>query len=73
MMFNWFGKLDERTTDKGNERHLSADGQRELIDKGSYRGRPVRVYSDGSVKAATRDGWIRFRSFDEFKQHFHLS
>lgn len=72
-MFNWFGKPDKQAKKSKKEIRLSADGQRELVDKGSYRGRPVRVYSDGSVKAATRNGWMRFRSFDEFKHHFHLS
>jgi hypothetical protein len=72
-MLNWLGKPDKQTCKNSQETRLSGDGQRELIDKGSYQGRPVRMYSDGSVKAGTRDGWIRFRSFDEFKQHFHLS
>ena len=72
-MFNWFGKPDNQTKVGRKETRLSADGQRELVDEGSYRGRPVRVYSDGSVKAATRNGWMRFRTFDEFKQHFQLS
>ncbi len=72
-MFNWFGKPDNQTDEDRNKTRLSADGQRELVDKGSYRGRPVRMYSDGSVKAGTRRGWIHFRTFDEFKQHFHLS
>lgn len=72
MMFNWFSKLDERPSANTNQACLSSDRHKELVDKGSYHGRPVRMYSDGSVKAGTRDGWIRFRSFDEFKQHFHL-
>jgi hypothetical protein len=72
-MLNWFDKSDKQANETGDDAHLSADGQRELVDKGRYQGRPVRMYSDGSVKVATRDGWIRFRSFDEFKQHFQLN
>lgn len=72
-MFNCFGKPDNRNDRYRTETRMSADGQRALVDEGKYKGRPVRVYSDGSVKAGTRDGWIRFRTFDEFKQHFQLS
>ncbi len=71
-MFNWFGNPGSREYENRQGTHQSADGQKDLVDKGRYHGRPIRMYSDGSVKAATRDGWVRFRSFDEFKRHFHL-
>jgi hypothetical protein len=36
----------------------------QLVEEGKYYGRPVRLYSDGSVKAATRKGWMKFANMD---------
>ena len=42
---------------------------RELIENGDFHGRPIRKYSDGSIKAVTSAGWKKFQSFDEFCEY----
>ncbi len=42
---------------------------RELIEDGDFHGRPYRKYSDGSVKAATSNGWKSFQNYDEFCEY----
>lgn len=42
-----------------------------LVEEGVYDDRPYRKYSDGSYKAASSEGWIRFENFDALRE-FHI-
>ena len=44
-------------------------GKPQLVEEGKYYGRPVRLYSDGSVKAATGHGWVRFNNMDALQEY----
>jgi hypothetical protein len=50
--------------------HKKAHDKPHLVEKGFHLGRPVRIYSDGSLKAITREGWIWFSDFAELARHF---
>lgn len=43
--------------------------QRKLIEEGSMQGRPFRRYDDGTYKAASSDGWIRFDNIDSLAEY----
>jgi len=45
------------------------DSDRVLIETGEYQGRPFRKYSDGTVKAVTSDGWLKFQNFDALRDY----
>ncbi|MBL1406459.1 MAG: hypothetical protein COC00_010785 [Rhizobiales bacterium] len=43
--------------------------QKKLIEEGSMQGRPFRRYDDGSYKAASSGGWLKFDSIDSLVQY----
>ncbi len=65
-----FNRSARDSSDLSSEDHSSGLGKPQLVEKGFYFGRPVRLYSDGTLKAASREGWIKFSSFEEFVKHF---
>jgi len=53
----------------------NSESNKNLLSQSTFHGRPIRRYSDGTVKAATSTGWVNFHSFDalceyHWKHHF---
>lgn len=65
-----FGKGGRGHADPLQQDEFASHNKPHLVEKGYYFGRPVRIYSDGSMKAATREGWIRFSDFPELVRFF---
>lgn len=69
------GGANDKSRANAREHHATREhaGQKgvHLVDEGTYFGRPVRMYSDGSVRAMTRRGWLHFSSLETFKIYHH--
>lgn len=52
----------------GNSRSAT-EKQRMLVEETKFDGRSIRKYNDGSIKAATSNGWMSFFDFEEFEAY----
>lgn len=66
-MLNLFKSLRFKRHSPPNNDRQKCQSKPSLREEKKIDGRPVRFYVDGSIKAATSDGWKRFYDFEEFQ------